>query len=223
MKKTICLLLAVFLVLSLCACGNEKPTDNSSVVSGPEETTEQEETPTPEPTPSEEDLIDDPAWDELFSLGKVETENGLLFVRLTVPADIVGDSITQESIDANAGETYISGKLNEDGSVTYKMTKKQHKAMLDQFTATIEEGLQELVDSPDYAFTEITHNSDFTVFDAHLSTEEVGFTESFMVMAFYMYGGIYSIFSGHDAQNIAVNYYSPNGTLISTANSSNMG
>ena len=222
MKKTICVLLAALLLLSLCACGSEKPAAASTVSSAPAETAVQEETPTPEPTPSEEDLIDDPAWDELSSLGKVETENGVLFVRITVPADIVGD-ITQESIDANAGETYISGKLNEDGSVTYKMTKKQHKAMLDQFTVSIEEGLQELVDSPDYAFTEITHNSDFTVFDVHLSTDEAGFAESFMVLGFYMYGGIYSIFSGHDAQNITVHYYSPDGTLISTGNSSDMG
>lgn len=103
------------------------------------------------------------------------------------------------------------------------MTKKQHKAMLEEFTKTIEEGLQELVSSPDYAFTEITHNSDFTVFDAHLSTEEVGITESFMALGSYMYGGIYSVFSGHDAQNITVNYYSPNGTLIRAANSSDMG
>ena len=103
------------------------------------------------------------------------------------------------------------------------MTEKLKTRMLDEFTKSIDDGLQELVDSPDYAFTKITHNSDFTSFDAYLSTEEVGFTESFMVIGFYMYGGIYSIFSGRTVDNIAVNYYSASGNLISTANSSEMG
>jgi hypothetical protein len=61
------------------------------------------------------------------------------------------------------------------------------------------------------------------VFDAYLSTEEVGLAESFMVMGFYMYGGMYGLLFGHQADNIAVNYYSPSGNLISTANSSEMG
>ena len=234
MKKCVCFLLAMVLMFSLCACGNSSsagdiPASNTSETSSTGASTGEPET-SPDTAPadtvadaSEDDSIDDPAWNELESLGKIETENGLFYVSITMPADFVGSDITQESIDAKAGETYTSGKLNADGSVTYKMTKKQHKAMLDTIAKGIDDGLQQMVDSPDYAFTKISHNDDFTVFDAYLSTEQVGFTEGFMAMGFYMYGGMYALFTGKEVDNIAVNYYSPSGNLISTANSSEMG
>lgn len=131
--------------------------------------------------------------------------------------------MTQESIDANAGETYTSGKLNDDGSVTYKMTKKQHKAMLELTAEQIDSALQELVDSEEYAFTSITHSKDFTSFDVTLSTGELGLTEGFMTLGFYMYGGMYALLTGSEADNITVRYYAPDGSLINTANSSEMG
>ena len=216
MKQFICILMVCVMLLSLCACGGKAST--------PEEDPEVSDEPTAEATAEvkEEDLIDDESWDKLESLGQIQTENGLMFVTVTLPADFVGEDISQESIDSNAGETYTSGTLNEDGSVTYKMTKKQHKAMLDATAEQIEAALQELVNNDEYAFTSIEHNKDFTSFDVTLSTEEVGFTEGFMALGFYMYGGMYALFTGSEADNIAVNYYSPSGNLISTANSSEM-
>jgi hypothetical protein len=212
MKKLICLLMAFAMMFSLCACGggtssaSEKPDDAGEAANESAEVTE-------------ESMIDDESWDALESMGKVETENGLLFVTITLPEGFVGEDVTQESIDANAGDTYTSGKVNEDGSVTYKMTKKQHKAMLDHITEEIEESLQELVSGGEYAFTNIDHNKDFTTFDVTLSTDEVGLQESFMTLGFYLYGGLYGAFTGIEAENITVNYYGPNGDLISTANS----
>lgn len=237
-KRIICFALTFCLMLSLCACGNSKtpeantpaPTAGSvNDTPAPADAKEPAESPdtdvptdtTPEPV-NEDDSIDDSAWDSLESLGKIETENGLFYVNITLPADFVGEDVTQESIDAKAGESYTSGKLNEDGSVTYKMTKKQHKAMLDGISESIENSLQEMVDDSDYSFTKITHNSDFTSFDAYLSTEELGFAESFMVLGFYMFGGMYSVFTGQEAENVSVNFYSASGKLINTANSADM-
>jgi len=238
MKRLFCIALVICMMLALCACGGSKapateqaapaapvqetvPSDNGSSVPADTQPPEKQPEPAPEPTNPDDDVEND-AWDQLESLGKIETENGLFYVSITMPADFVGDDITQETIDANAGESYTSGKLNDDGSVTYKMTKKQHKAMMDGIAESIEKSLQEMVDSPDYAFTKITHNSDFTSFDAYLSTEEVGLVEGFMVLGFYMYGGMYSIFTGQEVDNIAVNFYSASGKLLNTANSADM-
>ncbi len=216
MRKFICALMACAMLMSLCACGGKTTQPSES----PEIADEQVEA-TPEV--KEEDMIDNESWDKLESLGQIQTENGLMYVSITLPAEFVGEDITQESIDANAGETYTSGKLNDDGSVTYKMTKKQHKAMLDLTAEQIDTALKELVDNEEYAFTSVEHNKDFTSFDVTLSTDEVGINESLMTLAFYMYGGMYSLFTGGEVENVAVNYYSPNGDLISTANSSDMG
>lgn len=214
-EKLVAILLLLAVMCSFCACGN-----NSTPAA--EASSEVSEAPAAAETPSEEALIDDESWDQLESMGKIETENGLLFVSITLPADFVGTDISQESIDAEAGDTYTSGKLNEDGSVTYKMTKKQHKAMLESTAENIDKALQELVDNQEYIFTEIKHNDQFSVFDITLSTDDVGINESLMVLGFYLYGGMYTTFSGLEADNITVNFYSPSGDLISTANSADM-
>lgn len=215
MRKLLCVLMACVMLMSLCACGGKttQPSESPDIVDEKvEETAEVQE----------EDLIDDESWDKLESLGQIQTENGLMYVSITLPADYVGEDITQESIDANAGETYTSGILNDDGSVTYKMTKKQHRAMLDLTAEQIDAALKELIDNEQYAFTSIEHNKDFTSFDVSLSTEDVGINESLMTLGFYMYGGMYSLFTGGEVDNITVNFYSPSGNLISTANSSDM-
>ena len=225
MKQIVSLTAACLLFLSACAspsagqpvslkedAGSQLSVEDSSDSAAvPSETVHQEE-----------ELIDDEGWEQLAGLGKVETENGLFYVSITVPAEMAGE-VSQEDIDAKAGDTYTSGKVNEDGSVTYRMTKKQHKAMLDAVSSSIDENLQELTDSADYSIAKIDHNDDYSVFDVTLDTEEVGLAEAFMDMGFYIYGGMYSLFTGHDAEKIIVNYYGPDGTLIESSDSSAFG
>jgi len=220
MEKLLNALMALFLSIAVCGCSSA---DTAVTEQKEEPVTEAQEEPEKEETVTqEEDMIDDPAWDTFESLGQVETENGLFFVTVTLPADLAGEEVTQESIDAGAGETYTSGKLNEDGSVTYRMTKRQHKNMLDTLASGMDEALKEMCESDDYAISEITHNNDFTEFDVKLTTEELGFAEGFLVLGLYMYGGMYSIFRGKQS-DIKVNYYSSSGELLETANSADLG
>lgn len=212
MKRVLAMILMFCMVFSLAACG-----------SGAAGANEKEPKQNGGEQISEEDTIDDSAWDELTTIGQVETVNGLLTVSITFSADFAGEDVTQEALDAAAGEHYISAKLNEDGSVTYKMTKKQHKAMLDDILGGIEESLQDLVDDEMYSFAEIKHNKNYTQFDVTIDGEELGFADSFAVLAFYTYGGIYGIFSGKTPENIVVNFYNANGELINTAESSSLG
>ena len=177
MKKALNTFLAAVMTVSLTACGTS--TSEGTAASSPAEAAP-EATATAEAAVSEEEQIDDEGWDQLASLGKVETENGILFVTITFPADFVGEDVTQESLDEKAGTNYISAKLNEDGSVTYKMTKKQHKEMMDGMVQNIEDTLKEMTDSDEYAYEDIKHNKDFTSFDVTLSTNELGLKESLM-------------------------------------------
>lgn len=226
MKRIIAIVISVSMILMLVSCaGNtngstgskanaETSADSKTSESKPSETTA---------TTNEDDAIDDEEWDSLKSIGKIQTENGIFIATVTLPKDFVGDEITQEEIDAKAGDTYISGKLNEDGSVTYKMTKKQHKAMLDSIVSSLESSFEKMVQSEDYSFTSIKHNKDFTQFDVTVSTDELGLAESFATMMFYMAGGVYGVFSGKQPEKILVNYYNASGKLINTADSSKLG
>ena len=244
MKKTISLLLVTSLLFSMAACGGsaagkKEQAQTKAVSETVEETTEasasnsaesaavtdesESETAADPGTNPDESDIEDEGWDQLESLGKVQTENGILTVTVTIPADIAGEDVTQEELDADAGETYQSATLNEDGSVTYKMTKKQHRAMMDSIVEAFDESIQELVnDDETYTFTEITHNKDFTSFDLTVDADEVGFNETFAVYVFFIYGGMYGTFSGHTPDKIIANYYNTNGDLLYTFDSSEM-
>lgn len=160
MKRMTTIVMALILAVSICACkdkGAESGTQNSDK-SGPDtaavsadteqDTDKQEATDgtdgsensktaerstretNSEGSTGEQADTEDENMAALDALGKVETENGILTVSITIPADLVGET-TQEDLDASKGELYQSALLNDDGSVTYKMTKKQHRAMLE--------------------------------------------------------------------------------------------
>ena len=159
--------------------------------------------------------------DELSKIGDIEVENGILTVSITLPAEYM-EGVTQEQLDAGKGTTYQSATLNDDGSVTYKMTKQQHREMLKSMSDSVDQSMQELIDDDNYMITGITHNDDYTVFDVTLEGTEVGFADSFTSMVFYMYGGMYGIFSGTETDHVVVNFLDPDGNVIESFDSKNM-
>lgn len=219
MKKTVSILLTMALLLSLTSCGSKEPAE-------PQTPQVEDSAPAIQaPTPETEATTEDPLAEDmevLSAIGEVEVENGILTVAITVPASLAGENNDQATLDANAGETYQSAKLNADGSITYKMTRSQHKAMLSGLQESIDAALQEMIDGADFNFKEITYNKNMSVFDATMTVNELGLMDSFSVMAFYMYGGMYQLFAGDKSSSIVVNFYNPEGGLISSADSANM-
>jgi len=105
------------------------------------------------------------------------------------------------------------------------MTKAQHKEMLDEISANINNSLAELVGSDSTPnITDIKANDDFTSFTVTTKNEEPDLAESFMVLSLYMYGGMYAVFSGDEVDNIHVDYVNAaSGEIISSADSKDMG
>ena len=175
-----------------------------------------------EVTEDTESFSSDKQWEALEALGNVEVSNGILTVSLTLPAEFA-EGATQEALDADAGETYQSAVLNEDGSVTFRMTKEQHRKMLNSIRESIDESLQTLIDDNEhYNIAAIDYNRSMTEFNIQLDGNEPSMADEFAVLEIYMYGGMYSIFTGEKVDNITVNYYAADGTVIETANSSEM-
>lgn len=206
------------MVSSLSACGSNDSESKPTVASTVEQATVATETQEVTKEASKEDeLAADMA--ELKSIGEVEVENGFLTVSITLPKDLVTDEVNQKKLDAEAGNSYLSAKLNNDGTVTYKLTKAQYRAMLDGITEGMKESFQEMINDENRSIREIKHNDTYSVFDVTLDTDTVGLGDSFTVLAFYMYGGLYGIFSGNRADNVIVNFYDPAGKLIQSGNS----
>ena len=160
-------------------------------------------------------------WDRLAAIGDVQLENGIMTVSLTVPADLA-QNITQETIDAGIGTQYQSAIRNEDGSITYKMTKAQHQAMVEQLAISFDSSLQELVDDENHMISNITRNNDFTIFDVTLDGTELAMSDAYTAFGLYMYGDMFGVFNGSRPEHVIVNYYDPNGNLIDSGDSATM-
>ncbi len=207
-RKIVTVLLATTMLLT--ACGSNAVSSESSAQTATIETT-QEETST-------SDLS------QLEDLGDITIDEGLFDVEMTIPASYVGET-TQEELDNTAKEYgYKSITLNDDGSATYVMTKKQHEEMMSEMRSTITDALNAMVGSEDYPnFTAIEANDNFTSFTVTTKSTELDMAESLSVLAFYMYGGMYGIFDGTTVDNVSVTFVNADtGNEISTSNSSDM-
>lgn len=182
MKRHIALLLCFILLLTLAACSKQQ-TDTTST----SETTTKAEA--------------------------VTVDENLITVEVTVPASFFDETDTPESIQASAQQNgFISCTINEDGSVTYKMTKAKRNEMLGQYKQSIDQTIQEYLaggeDAPS-SFREITYNDNMTEFN--IKVDRAAYDNSFdafYALGFYMFGGYYQIFAGipQDQVNVVVNY-----------------
>lgn len=220
MKKLTALLLAVIMMFNFAACGAE--TESSSNDNEPEIIQNE-----PQSTASNEsNTASEPSATEETSEPIVDVDKNLFNVELTIPASYVGEDVTQESLDAKVVEDgFKSATLNTDGSVTYVMSKDQHNEMMDEVKASIDSSITEYIGSTDTpSITAIETNDDYTEFKVKLSTDTLGFGESFTALTFMIYGAMYNVFNGTEADNIAVSYINQaTGEVIHTTNSSDLG
>lgn len=211
--KTLALLLSTTLLIT--ACGSQTPVSSTAQEDAPSTEISATGTATSETTNN---------LSELDALGSVEVEKNLFDVTLTIPKDYVGES-TQEDLNKLCKEKgFQSITLNEDGSATYVMTKSQHEDLMTEYRTQINNSLKEMIGTENYPnITAIEANEHFTEFTVTTKSTELSLTESFSVMAFYMYGGMYAIFEGTEVDNISVTFVNADsGDIISTANSSDM-
>lgn len=210
-KKVAVLFLSVALALS--ACGNSN-----------QESMPEQGAPTSGETNLSEVSEDSSVSSDLDTLGQVEVDEGIFDVELTIPAEYVGEQ-TQADLDNVAKEHgFKSIVLNADGSATYTMTKKQHQEFLEEYRDQIKDSLNEMIGSTDYPnFTKIETSDDFTEFTITTKSAELDLNESFSVIMFYMYGGLYSLFSGETVDNVSVTFVNEStGEVISTSNSKDL-
>lgn len=216
MKRIVCLILSLSLLLSLCACGSgDTPPEQSSPAPESSAPVEQE---SPAPASSAPVETDEPANEG------IDVDSGLFNVTLTIPASFLAEGTTQEQLTEEARENgYKSITLNEDGSATYVMSKAKHQEMVDEIKQSIDESLDEMVSSESYPnIVSVTTNSDYSQYIVTLNTDEVSMETAFLPMAFYLFSGMYHAFNGTQVENVNIQFVNEAGELLEESNSNDM-
>lgn len=157
----------------------------------------------------------------------VEVENKLLNKEITISKnflDLAEVKDPQESIDSLVSEKKIkSGKVNEDGSITYIMSAAQHKKYMEDLKENIESSNQELIQDTSNSITDIKMNDPISVFDVYVDPNSYNDFESFMALGFYIQGGFYRMFNGDKDPYVTVNFINKDtGDILNTANSADV-
>ncbi|MDZ5712617.1 hypothetical protein [Jeotgalibacillus haloalkalitolerans] len=179
MKKFSYLLLLISM-LALAACSSEEDTSNGSGTAEDSKENKEEQS--------------------------VEVDKGLLNVELTLPASMFeGQDIDQLIAEAKEDGAKDVTK-NDDGSLTYKMSKSDHKEMMQEIEAGMEESLNELITGEDFvSIKDISHNDSFDEFT--VTVEKEAFENSFDgfgILTLGMTGMIYQVYDGEDIDSAKV-------------------
>lgn len=184
MKKT-AFILFLLLLTSLAACSSNDDTANSS----------EKGTETAKASASE-------ASDEE---GGVEVDKNLLSVEVSLPASFF-EGQSAEDVIADAKEEGIEVTANDDGSYTYKMSKSEHKKLMDEMRTELDKSTAEMVSSGDYpSIKDISYNNDFTEFTMVVEKEAYeNSMDGFASLGLGMSGMMYQLFDGAKADEYSV-------------------
>ncbi|GLI82654.1 hypothetical protein ANABIO32_03410 [Rossellomorea marisflavi] len=132
-------------------------------------------------------------------------KKGLLNVEITMPAEFVEGQDVDKMIKEAKDEGVKEVKKNDDGSLTYVMSKADHRKMMKEMKTNLEESIDEAKDGFD-SIEDITYNKDFTEFTL-LATDKASFNESMDALASFsvgVAGMLYHIFDGEDHDKIQI-------------------
>jgi len=140
-----------------------------------------------------------PEANESDAPDQIQVDEGLLTVDITVPASFLslgGEEFTQAMVDeAVATEGYLSGKLNDDGSVVYTMSKLKHAELIEQTKTSFDESIEtSLADYPNV--TAVTRNDNFT--EIRIETTQNDFMLGFLGLGLSFQAYFFHILNGSE-------------------------
>lgn len=164
-------------------------------------------------------------------LGNVDSQKNLFSVEVTIPAQFYESSesgpLSQDDVDKTVSElSFKSGKLNDDGSVTYKMSKAQHEEFLKSYKDSVDSTISDMLnDENNESLTDITYNDNLTQFTISVDGEKFSMLDMFNALAFYIEGTYYQLFNfiPIDDVDVQVDFINKDtGEVIETARMSEM-
>ncbi|MDO4500903.1 MAG: hypothetical protein Q4B60_06495 [Erysipelotrichaceae bacterium] len=153
----------------------------------------------------------------LMCLSLVACNTKKATVSIDVPSFMYeyGEELSEEYLkELSKEEGFESMVLNDDSTLTITMTQDKHKEILAELAKEIDEELKMIVDDEEAAFTKIETKNEYTEYNAYLSTEELGYYESFASITFILFGSTYSLYNGKNPVPLTIRYYNSNNELL---------
>lgn len=189
MKRISILFLCLLLILSMTAChksaGDEETTENTSKTAGATEQKEAEST---------------------TKSGKSSVVEKGDYVELTLPASYY-DGVSEEDIKKASQESgYKKCTINQDGSVTYTMTKAQRQELLDEMKETIDGTITSITtgESATGAITSVKYNKDMTKFNIYVNGDSYTQMTTLNAILFYTSGSYYQTINGVAEEDVEI-------------------
>lgn len=136
----------------------------------------------------------------------VEVDKNLLDVTVTLP----GSMFEGEDINAKVEEMKLDGvkeaTVNEDGSITIKMSKSKHKEMIEEMKTSIIESFEDIKTSGNFtSIKDIKYNDDFTKITLEVvkSDYENGL-DAFATFGIGISSMMYSLYNGVENDKIQI-------------------
>lgn len=178
-KKRVAFML--FSMMFIVACGSPAEEDSEETDEANEQGTEMSE---------EEDE------------STIEVDKGILNVEVTLPPSLFEEDEFTEIEEEMKEEGNADVTQNDDGSITIKMSKKDHKKMLKEMKEDFSKTITEIVEDDEFAsIQDITYNNDFTELKMIVSREafENSF-DGFATMSLGFGSLFYQAFNGKDLE-----------------------
>ena len=131
-------------------------------------------------------------------------------------------AISAADLDAVAKEHgYASVTLNDNGSVTYVLTKEQHEELLSKLKEGIDEKIAYLPSSSkSYKdITSISANDDYTDFVINLDAKSISDKTSMAMLELKLLSTMYNAFNGNGNASFHAVYYGTDGQVLADTDS----
>ena len=137
----------------------------------------------------------------------VSVDKGLVNVEFTLPASFFEGENMDEVIKTAKEEGVKEVTQNEDGSVTYKMSKSEHKKIMGEMEEEIVSYIEELKTGDDYTtINDVEYNKSFDEFTIVVASEEEysNAFDSIAVFGLGIQGTYYQVFDGTNIDDVKV-------------------
>ena len=136
----------------------------------------------------------------------VEVDKNLLDVTLTLPASMFEGEDVNAKVEEMKQDGAKEATVNEDGSITIKMSKSKHKEMIEEMKTSIIKSFEEIKTSGDFAsIKDIKYNDDFSKITLEVvKAEYEGSFDAFVTLGIGTSAMIYNMYNGVEGDKLQV-------------------